>query len=259
MTVVILCADVLVNTNVLCACLHRFCEGCIHAWFRTSGSCSCPVCHTKSPPYGCLPDVLFEQLLVAVLGRRVDDRGGSSSGVGMQVPAAAEDRGLKRKFTVQNGVSFSHHEKSIKRGLSYSEACGASMADQADLQPAPLLMLRTLRPPGTIVKIYNTTGSGRSGKHSLWKVRYIACPLKRTILELKMAIGTGLAQAGKGTRVLGQREIETRDIVVRMNNQVPYNAKCKVEDDMGLRDTVCVGDLLSMLGDCNEDLELQLE
>lgn len=262
-------ADVLVNTMLLSACLHRFCEGCIHGWFRT-GACGCPVCGTRSPPNGCLSDITFEQLLVAILGRRTT---GSAAEGKPSALAALEHGGSSRqsrekdvqydKFGGVKGIDVMRGVKRWRRdgNISNSKAMRIEKDSQVgtgkgeQIYPSRPPILCTLRPAAVIVKFKNVSPSSAVG--SDWKTKYVACPLKRTVLELKHAFLRGINSRYENSITAQNFGRKKNKFLFRLPITVPRSVAGKIETENGLKDSVSIGYLVKCLGVAGPDLEIQ--
>lgn len=247
---------------LLSACLHRFCEGCIHGWFRT-GACGCPVCGTRSPPNGCLSDITFEQLLVAILGRKTAtpsvavEQGGSSSqrrqgfeGHGQVGELTGIDvmKGIKRWRRDDGNIS-----KSKAMRIGEDGQMGTSKGEQ--IYPGRAPSLCTLRPAAVIVKFKNVSPSSAAG--SDWKTKYVACPLKRTVLELKHAFLRGINSRCEHSMSEQNFGAKKNKLLFRLPITVPRSVASKIETENGLKDSVSIGHLVNCLGVAGPDLEIQ--
>lgn len=262
-----LCQDVLVNTMLLSACLHRFCEGCIHGWFRT-GACGCPVCGTRSPPNGCLSDITFEQLLVAILGRRTTrpaaegfpsavalEQGGSSSQSRQRI-VQYDKVGETKGIDVMKGIKRWRRDGNISNSkamrIEKDSEVGTSKLEQIYPTRAPSLC--TLRPAAVIVKFKNVSPSSSVG--SDWKTKYVACPLKRTVLELKHAFLRGINSRHEHSMSEQNFGTKKNKLLFRLPITVPRSVAGKIETENGLKDSVSIGHLVNCLGVAGPDLEI---
>lgn len=157
-----LCKNVLTNAVVLTSCMHRFCERCIHSWFRTLNSCCCPVCETTCPPNSCLPDIVFEQVLVKVL-RTDDTAGAEEAAVGSTV----------RKNSV--GVS------GISRGMMNRTLSSVS-------KPRSTQRVKTLGPPALVYNIAFSLHDKAGSIGPMGKINYVTCPAKKTMHDFKQVL-----------------------------------------------------------------------
>lgn len=254
-------ADVLVNTMLLSACLHRFCEECIHGWFRT-GACGCPVCGTRSPPNGCLSDITFEQLLVAILGRKattpsVAVEQGISSSQRRQRFVKQDQVGELKGVDVMKGIKRWHIDdgniSNSKTMRIEDSQMGTSQGGQIYPSRAPSLC--TLRPAAVIVKFKNV--SPLSAQGSDWKIKYVACPLKRTVLELKHAFLRGINSRYEDSISEQKFGANNNKLLFRLPITVPRSVASKIETENGLKDSVSIGHLVNCLGVAGPDLEIQ--
>lgn len=157
-----LCKNVLTNAVVLTSCMHRFCEGCIHSWFRTLNSCCCPVCETTCPPNGCLPDIVFEQVLVKVL--HVDE-----------MPEAEED--AIGHTAPKNSIGVS----GIARGMMNRNLSSIS-------NPRSPQKVKTLGPPAIVYNIAFRLHDTADSIGPMGKINYVTCPAKKTVLDFKQVL-----------------------------------------------------------------------
>lgn len=156
-----LCKNVLTNAVVLTSCMHRFCEGCIYSWFRTLNSCCCPVCETACPPNGCLPDIVFEQVLVKVL--HVDDMQAVEDAIAHTAP--------------KNSVGVS----GISRGMMNRNLSSIS-------NPRSPQKVTSLGPPAIVYNIAFSLHDKADSIGPMGKINYVTCPAKRTVHDFKQVL-----------------------------------------------------------------------
>ena len=231
-----LCTKLLTNTHVLTGCMHRFCEGCIRSWCRAMNTCACPICGqskeqnpAKLGQSVCIPDVMYEKLLIDLIlqrhpdGSLVDNRTlgeRESSCRIIKNRSGAGDVGLAR-------MPASHMSKRLKSSHM--------------VQRAP--KIKALRPPSVIVGV---TFQVPPNYIDIQKIRYIAFPLKRTVQEVRHALIRHLTVAEEHPNLhmfldldsseLGQK---TRDTMYSILGQ---------DKARGLtRSTATLGDILTTL------------
>lgn len=206
--------------------------------------CSCPACGIKSPPFGCLPDIAFESLLIKLLGekrKRVKPKTAQ--------PVIAQNGGIANRDDIITPIDIIHPQSSAARTKrTYWEVNNDSgPSSRTGLCPNPNATVRTLRPPAAIIKILPEPSISSP---TIWPVKFIACPLKRTVLDLKRAILRGISEFQFDNRApLGPKDDLNVQIKLKLRNKIRSSQKANLETDQGLRDTLRVEQIVDILDD----------
>lgn len=168
-----LCQKILTEPCVLTACMHRFCRVCIESWVGIENSNYCPTCGMQYMPnnssYMCR-DETFEAMLREVL------------------PPQGEGSGIQQDAQYVSNMNIGDGRIRKKRKATPSSLSkGLRGYMQTALQNRVSTPMPSLRSPSTIIML--------SFDHiTQMKWRYVTCPLKKTVWQLKQVIAKHIHQ-----------------------------------------------------------------